>query len=69
MVNNVISHANKTQDIKAPVSFLVGECINVPGQWYILILQEKSPEAPHSGCSQTSPYVSLHLAGPDLYLV
>lgn len=55
----------KTLYTIAKISFLVGKYINVPGRWYTLI--PRGEKAPHLEYSQTSPYVSLHLAGPNLY--
>ena len=51
--------------IKTQLYFLVGEYINVPGGWCILIPEGEGMEALCSGPSQTSPYVSLHLARSD----
>ena len=47
--------------------FLVGEHINMPGDWCILILEGKSMEPLCSGPSQTSLYVSLHLSRSNFF--
>ena len=57
----------KILDTKAEGSFLVGEHISVLGGWWTLIPRGEGMKSLCLELCQTSPYVSLHLAVPDLY--
>lgn len=64
--NGVCETPVKTPDTEAQGSVLFGERLDVSGGWYVRILWGEDREGLPSGRSQTSSFVCLPLAGPDL---